>query len=133
MLRLIFIALVLSQVGCAQLRQATNQNILGPRSSASTKDRLESREEMHDRMVGLTEDQLIMEVGMPTAVENVSSFKVYIYVSDRGASINGGGIGTPLYGGTTIVNTSTSVRRHFQQSRFYFLNGRVVKWDYGQQ
>lgn len=68
---------------------------------------------------------MILELGAPTKTEEIASFKVYYYFTDRGYS---GHSSASAFGGAAFGNSS--YRHHFRQSRFYFKEGKVVKWDY---
>lgn len=116
-------------LGCSTLKgvQKGLQETTNNQGSRLTPE--EQREKYHDSLVGLTEDGLIEEVGAPAKVEEIGSFKIFHYYTDRGISSTGSSYATAVGHGAMTSGNSTSVA-HFQLSRFYLKGGKVVKWDY---
>ena len=84
--------------------------------------------ERHDQYIGKTEDELIEQLGAPERTDKMGSYLIYYYLTDRGVSSQTGGGMT--YG---AVYASGKSKQHYQQSRFYIKDGKVVKWDYHRQ
>lgn len=119
MSKIIFILMACLLSGCAMMDQIKNPG----KYNGSNRDN--QINDVHDRCVGKTEDELILELGAPQKIESVGSFKIFSYFTDRGSTSRGG---ASAFSNAVFVKTKTE--NHHQMSRFYFKEGKVVKWDY---
>jgi hypothetical protein len=83
--------------------------------------------EKHDARVGMTESQIIENIGAPTKSEEVAGFNIWSYYRDNGSTGSGASVGRFI-----SANTMT-IQNHFEITRYYFKEGKVVKWDYEKQ
>lgn len=102
-----------------RLRDSTNAR------KSNAKSIQEQINERHEKYVGKSEDDLIEELGAPDRVDNVGSYKIYYYITNRGVTSESVGTNFGRWG----VAEGKS-KAHGQTSRFYFKGGKVTKWDY---
>ena len=91
--------------------------------------RAEEFEKLQDRQFdGWSEDKVIENFGAPSRIETAGSYKIYYYTTDNGVVSRSSGfvIGNSAFG-------DSKSRRNFEETTFFFKNGKVTKWDYDRQ
>lgn len=119
---LLFSMIMLS--GCALINEA-NQRSHGTwdqYNRQKAEERRRAEEEAEDgpylqKFEGRSEDDVILEFGAPTQTSQVGSFKVFIMNEVHTVPSE------------KSISKSTA-DHHYAELRFYFKDGRVVKWDY---
>lgn len=81
-----------------------------------------------DESIGQTEDEIIESRGAPDLKDNYGSFVVWIYRIDDGVTTKGHGA---IF--RSISAGRSESQQHFRQTRLYFKDGKLNKWDKQQQ
>lgn len=130
-MRILFLAVLVALFsGCAiseELRQrrADTWERNGEEERAAKQAEQDRIEHQYD---GWTEDQVIRDFGAPDRIENAGSFKIYYYINDEGISSKQK---AAAYG--YVASGKSSSIHHFEQTNFFFKDGRVDHWDFKKQ
>lgn len=118
------ILICLALQGCALFDTRTaEEKVAATQARREAKGRAQyEKDHKHD---GKTEDDILMEFGAPTRIENAGSFLIYYYRTEKGYS--GRGNTTDING---IAINNTKAKYHYEQTAFFFREGKVAKFQY---
>jgi len=100
-------------------------------SSCTTMMVNERKQQLNDivqPLLGANQDQVISVLGIPSKVEMVGSYEVYIYYKSYGNRINSYG-SVNAYGRTAYGSSMANTWESYDLIRCYFMDNIMVKWD----